>query len=215
MRKFNRREKEILSKICDIKMGELNMFSHFLQENIFTKSNGIALFIRPGEQDAILYISSDLSEKERKRKLDEFLELLALISYLNEERYVFMFQGENNQKNTLLVMHKEFDKISNSPPKFLLNEKGAHIKPKDASNIFDANDMEIFKGIIFKNNETPIYQIIVKNTLGILFPTEDLKEYVSNGYKDSSQIKHEQTMLISRLAILVAILISLIGVLCN
>ncbi|WP_433810249.1 hypothetical protein [Flavobacterium johnsoniae] len=96
MRKFNQREKEIIKKLSLITFSETEFFSHFLQTKYFTKDNNKALFIIPKHDKALLYVNKENFDDLNLRKIElgEFLELISLIIYLKENRYINIFQND-------------------------------------------------------------------------------------------------------------------------
>ena len=210
MREFNTREKKIIKNISIIKAGELRTFSNFLQENCFSLKDGTVFIFLPSQQIAILYIKSSFNDSEVRKKISEFLELISLTEYLRSERYIYSFQFACAQG--LNVMCKDFNKISQTPNKDINLNANYHIKPSDAGNIYDKNNAIKFKGFSFKKGESSIYDIMEKNLTSPFSPTEELKQFVKQGFKDNAQIKHEQTLFYSKLAIGVAFIFSFISI---
>jgi len=214
MREFNSREKSIIKKIASIAIGDLRTFSSFLQEDVFSVQNGTAFIFLPEKEIAIFYIKKSLNDSDTRMKISEFLELISLTEYLRKERYIHSFQF--GHAKGLNVMCKEFDNIhENVNKEICLNSIGHHIKPSDAGNIYDANNDVVFKGFAFAKNESSIYDIMENNLTSPFSPTEELKQFVKQGFKDSAQIKHEQTLFYSKIAIGVAVFFSLVSLLVN
>jgi len=214
MREFSNREKCTIEKIASIEVGDLRTFANFLQEDVFSIQNGTAFLFLPEKDIAIFYIKASLSESEKKVKISEFLELISLVEYLRLERYIHSFKFGHAEG--LNVMCKEFRSIAqNSAGDITLDEIGHHIKPSNPGNIYDANNQIVFTGFAFKKDESSIYDIM-ENTLSAPFsPTEELKQFVNHDFKDGAQIKHDQTLFYSKIAIGVAVFFSLISLLVN
>ena len=96
MRKFNDREKDIIKKLSEISFSDTEYFSHFLKTKYFTQNSNKALHILSRENKALLYVKEAIYDdnKLRKKELGEFLELISLIIYLRENRYINIFLND-------------------------------------------------------------------------------------------------------------------------
>lgn len=222
MREFSPREKAIIENITSIKASDLYTFSRFLQNCIFTEESGSALFFIHEKKVALFFVKTIYTEGEHRRKLSEFLELLFLLEYLENERYIYLLQS-NAAGTGLKAMHEGFDHLHQDPTTkdILLNQQGDKMTPSEAGFPFNKEGEKIFKGLSIEGDQ-PLYQILEAKLDAPFCCSEELRQYVKNGYKDVAQMRHEQSIKYTKVALgvaiitsVVSIILSTVGIICN
>lgn len=182
MRKFNEREKEIIKKLCLITFSETEFFSFFLQTKYFTKDNNKALFIIPKQNKALLYVKKEIFDNinSRKKELGEFLELISLIIYLKENRYINIYPNDEILKSELLIMKESFNSPSNDIPHIIkLNVEGDYIDTNNFLFIYNNQNNVIYQAIDVDSN---VYDLIINNFFGLLYVSEELVQLSNNNF---------------------------------
>jgi len=208
MREFNKREKSFIEKLVQIKPDSMTLCSRFLQEEFFTKSTGRALIIIPSKKHSLLYIKQEsFTNIEIARKtISEFLEILMLLSYLKDNRYITSIPV--SQISALYAMHSEFDaSIKQNGDVINLNEDGMHVLFSKIDEIRNVENEVVLKGLSLND----YYDFINEIVSSIILPTEDLIELVKNKFKSKEDRKHSQSMRIAWSGIVIAIIIGLVG----
>ena len=222
MREFSPSEKAIIEKITSVEASDLYTFSRFLQNCIFTEESGSALFFIHEKKVALFFVKTSFPDSEHRRKLSEFLELLFLLEYLENERYIYLLPS-NAATTGLKVMHEGFDQLHQNPDTkdVLLNRQGDRMIPSEAGFLFNKTGEKIFKGLSIEGSQ-PLYQILEAKLDAPFCCSEDLRQYVKNGYKDVSQMRHEQSIKHTKIALgvalitsVISIVLSTVGIICN
>ncbi len=211
MREFSRAEKEIIEKITSLETSDLFTFSRFLQNCIFTETSGSALFFIFEKKVALFFVKTSYSDIEHRKKLGEFLELIFLLEYLESERYIYLLPSKSEGKG-LAVMHEKFDCITqNINKQVMLNMAGDKMIPSEAGFLFNKKDEKIFKGLSIEGDQ-PLYELLASKLNAPFCCSEELRHYVRNGYKDVSQLHHEQSIRYTKIALGIAIVTSIISI---
>src|SRR5690625_142863 len=101
MRAFNDREKEIIKMLAKINLANTEFFSSFLHKNYFTVESKKALFVYTNQKTVLLYLKNELFNDltKRREELGKLFELLSLISYLKEKRYISIYPNHDVLKS--------------------------------------------------------------------------------------------------------------------
>jgi len=211
MKTFNKREKAILDMLVNISNESPEFFSFHLQNSYFRNLTASALFVLPQTKQIILYIPKiDFQDPNKRKKIMiEFLEFLSLIKFLKNERFIDVIQLADITQ-PLYIMGKGFDKAQEDPvSKFIiLNDQGDHIDPNQFQLIMDSNSDVIFEGSGLTNE---IYQQIIENCMGLLFVSEDLKEFVKNKYKSKEDLRYKYGQIATWTGIGLALVFGILG----
>jgi hypothetical protein len=195
MRKFNEREKEIIKKLSLITFSETEFFSFFLQTKYFTKDNNKALFIIPKQNKALLYVNKENFDNinSRKKELGEFLELISLIIYLKENRYINIYPNDEILNSELLIMKDSFNSTSNVIPNIIkLNVDGDYIDTNNFSFIYNNNNNVIYQAIDVDSN---VYDLIKNNFFGLLYVSEELIQLSNNNFISEEESRFKTQLL--------------------
>ncbi|WP_159023275.1 hypothetical protein [Formosa sp. L2A11] len=212
MRTFNEREKEVLKMLYNISNDKLELFSFHLQHKYFKDLTNSALFLFPKREEVILYIPKVHFDDLEKRKsiMMEFMEFLSLISFLKEERFINIIPNEDVGKSELHIMRKDFNnpKIEQSTQNIILNENGDYIDTKQAHLILDSDSEIIFEGV---GLQKLIYNQVTENCMGLLFVSEELKEFVRNKYMSKEDLRYKRSQIATWIGISLAIIFGILG----
>lgn len=197
MRPFNDNEKAYIKSITKMKSGSMNDFSihSYLESTFFTDSNKRALLLDQENKNVLFLINPDAFQNEQLfgQELHEFFEIINLLSYLNENRYISIIPVSNNS-NSFLCFYKTADnQRQDRDNKKILNSEGDYFLSNNADNIYDKEDKVILKGINFSE----YFNLISNNLLGLIFPSEELINLVNNGFISSEDRKHNQNIKIA------------------
>jgi hypothetical protein len=210
MREFNFREKKQIRLLTEISFENVELFSHFLQEKYFTKTSNIALFILAQQNSSLLYFKKEIFDdiKKRKQEYGEFLELISLIKYLKENRYITIF--DIDKKNDIYVLKQDFLPIPN-PDKiqFLNNQNILTIDPGAPVNITNENNDIIYCAHTLDKS---INDFILENFTGLAYVSEDLKYFVKNNFKTKEDIRFINTQSATWISIFLATIIGLYSI---
>jgi hypothetical protein len=213
MRKFNIREKEFLKLLEKISKDDLEFFSFFLQNDYFQNGNNSALVVLPQQKEALLFIKKDIFDdlKLRKFEIRNFIEMLALVEYLKQNRLIDLIPNPQSQLPSMHVMRKDFNSISQvtTTSNIILNQVGAHLKFPDMSKIYNAQNEIIFEAVSLGKYT---YELIIKDFMGLLFVSEELKYFVQKGFKSEDDLRYKYGQIATWLSISMALLFGLIGI---
>lgn len=210
MREFNKREQSIMRKLAEIDVSSMSTCSRFLQDNFFTKNNGKALIVNHNTKDVLYYIEPNLfNDINEVRKCNhELFELLVLLSYLKENRYVSIITT-TKPSAPFEALHSEFDSsISQNGNRIILNSKGDYLLTNQLDLIKDKNNQTILKGGLLNN----YYDLIYSNVFGLIIPSEELLELVKHNFKSKEDRKHNQNIFIAWTGITIAVILGVLGI---
>lgn len=177
-RTFNAREKLIIKNIITVAPAGPVLMNHLLEKFFFTEKNGRALIIQAQAQYAVFFLHNNLFDDEqvKKKELEEFLELITLISYLRYHGYISLYRDEKTKEKSMVFIQDNFNNPIPSKGSILLNPKGDYtIKP---DTIHDKNNEVIYKGVVF---DSDTYDMILSCTTGALLVSHSLKEITGKG----------------------------------
>src|SRR5690554_6330955 len=181
MRTFNKREKKVLKLLVEISDEKFEYFSFFLQHKYFTKENNSALFLITKQKKALLYLKADSFNDldKRKKEIVKFIEFVSLIQNLKENRFINIIPSPQSITPELLIMKEHFNapKQDGDGKDIILNEQNDHIKFSDISKIYNSKNKVEYIAV---GLEDPMYDLIIDNFMGLLFVSEELKEFVKN-----------------------------------
>lgn len=192
MRKFNPREKEIIRSLARIELDNINFFSYFLQENYFTASSNQALFVLTKQKMVFLYLKDDVFNNmvARKEELGKLFELLSLLSYLRENRYITIYPNSEATDSELHIMRQDFNNPNKvTDIKVLLNNDGVYFETSNADKICDSKGNTLFQAIKLDEH---VYNLVMENVMGLLYVSEDLKDLVSNNFQTTDDIRFKK-----------------------
>lgn len=195
MRAFNDSEKAMLKLITAINRGSMTTCDRFLQDNFFTKQFGRAMIVDHTQKLVRYYIdASSFGNITKVREANhDLFEVLNLLAYLKERRYVTIVTASNPISNAQ-GMYSDFDINSYiKQNRTILSNSGIYIKHSNTDEIYDSNNKLILKGGLL--NE--YYDFIRENVFGLIFPSEELIQFVKKEFKTAEDIKHEENISIA------------------
>lgn len=196
MRKFNENEKKIIEKIIAFQDGNPISFIDFLKEQYFIDYDKPALILDNSLKKAIFFIKRD---KNRNKELSEFYEIIFLCSYLKENRYLNHISAKTIPKFQFINKKFNISAYSTIDDDQKLNNNGDYYR-RSTAKIF-------VEHIIFEKIELDIeiYHFIINDLNGILFISEELKDYVNNKFRTQEEKNFNTSKVISITGIVVAI----------
>ena len=210
MRKYNQVEKDFLKLLIKISNEDTEFLSYFLQKHYFTKQKGLALVVLTAQKEILLYMKKDIFDNlsKRKKELINFINILHLIDYLKNNRLISILENKQAYKVNAHFMYENFDQPIQNNNLLQLNSQGLYININDPSKIYDQNKNITFEAIKLDNN---IYDLVMNNFFGLLFVSEDLKEYVNNGFKSTVDLRYKRAQITTWVSIFIAFLFGLLG----
>jgi len=214
MRAFNKREKEIISMLAKVNLANTDFFSYFLQKNYFTIKSKKALFVLTKQKTVFLYLEKDLFNdlNKRKEELGKLFELLSLIIYLKENRYITIYPNPEVLKSDLHVMRDDFNSISTTnedPTIVLLNKEGLFLRTGNPENIYDSENNIVFIAVSLGED---VYNLIIENFMGLLYVSEELVELTKRDFKSQEDVRFKKQQVATWVSIFIALLLGLWGV---
>jgi len=210
MRSFSDYEKRVLDQLCRVDPTELVTISKFISDQIFTRQSDLVLAFLPQRGEAILYMKGSIEDASNRQRMVDFLEVIALIEYLRSERYIHNIHFTATAQ--LFIMGEGFNDLSkNDQGDIVLDNQGHHIKPDDAGWIYNSNDGREYQGLIFKKNESSLFDVIGSFVSSPLVPTQELRDFVDNGYKTKEDLRYVQSKRYTKWALGVAILFGVVS----
>jgi hypothetical protein len=207
MRKFNKNEQLFFNNLNRYSNEDPHTFVHFLKIKYFNDFHTPSLIINNTTKTVFFYTKKGTTLEQRNKLLSKFYEILFLCVHLKENRYINIIP--NNITPTVEYVNNEFSSTSysNLKPKQILNDQGDYYD-NSTRNIYNNNQSLIFEHIKL-HEET--YNLIHENLNGVLFVSEDLKEYVKNNFKTKEERNFifAQTMVV--IGIISAIIIGVYG----
>jgi hypothetical protein len=212
MRKYSKSEQKFLKLIDKVSDGDLEFFSYYLQNEYFTCERNTALYIIPLKQKALLYIKKDVFDdlSLRKKELKHFLEIISLCEFLKQNRYITIIPSNHVQQVLLPIMHKDFDDVkqANLTSDITLNQNGLHLKTPDLNTIYDSQNNVVYKAVSLGKHT---YKLLIDNFMGLLFVSEELKDFIKSGFKSKSDIRYKYGQFATWISILIALTFGVIG----
>jgi hypothetical protein len=212
MRKYSKTEQKFLKLIDKVSDGDLEFFSYYLQNEYFTSQRNTALFIIPPKQEALLFIKKDAFDDLalRKKELKHFLEIISLCEFLKQNRYIDIIPSNHVQKIPLHIMHKDFDDVkqTNQTSNITLNQNGLHLKTPDLSKIYDSQNNVVYEAVLLEKHT---YNLLIDNFMGLLFVSEELKDFIKSDFKSKSDIRYKYGQFATWTSILIALTFGVIG----
>jgi hypothetical protein len=210
MRKYNRIEKDFLKLLVKINNEDAEFLSYFLQKYYFTKQKNSALIVLTVQRETLLYIKKEIFDdlSKRKKELIKFINILHLIDYLKDNRLISILENQQAHAINAHFMYEDFNQPKLQNNNLQLNSQGLYIDISDPSKIYDQNQRIIFEAIKLDNN---IYDSIMNNFFGLLFVSEDLKEYVNNDFKSTEDLKYKKAQIATWVSIFIAFSFGLLG----
>lgn len=206
MRKFNNREKEIITQLSKLPFEKGDTFSCFLHKNYFTKESKNALVITK-DRDALLYVKEDVFKDFdfRRNKIGHLFEILTLIEYLEDNRYVNIL--EIGVKSGIYALHETFTEISMKADKIILNSEGDYFSTNDGLYIL-SKDNEI----LFEAMNLPNFNLVSKYLNRVIFVTEELHHLVKNNFIDDETRRYNGQQVSAIIGIIISIILGLYAI---
>lgn len=100
MRAFNDREKDIIRKLVNLREEYGGSMPDFLSSYVYGAQSGTALVVDNDAQElTVVSTADDFDERvdNEREEVENFYELLALVAYLKEERFISIFNLAKEQ----------------------------------------------------------------------------------------------------------------------
>ena len=209
MRPFNKNEIRIIENLSKLDPNKIQTCTRFLQETFFTQESKMALIIKHDTKDLLFYIDAKLfsDREEINKKNHDLFELINLLDYLKNLRYITIVSPSEKFSN-FEALHSDFNNLRiENGNKLILNDSGDYLMTGKPEIILDSGNNEKLKA----NKLNEYYDYIYKNMFGLIFPSEELIDFVEQDYKTKEDRKHNQNINYSRTGIVIAVLLGLLG----
>jgi GH25 family lysozyme M1 (1,4-beta-N-acetylmuramidase) len=189
MRAFTEIEKRFIRRLVSMPADGVFSISQLLAQTLFTKRYRRALILQTEARFAVLYIHAEIFKDENLRKKETalFLDILSLIRYLRDQRYISLFIGTTTR---LKPMYFWQDVVTYPVPKkdkVVLNDNGYYTAHPEF--ICDKNDRVVYQGILF---DTDAYDMMAENLVGSVYISRALRELVQRNFRSKEDIRFEK-----------------------
>lgn len=209
MRPFNENEIRIIENLSKLNPNKIQTCTRFLQDTFFTQESKMALIIKHDTKDLLFYIAPELFSdiEEINKKNHDLFELINLLDYLKNIRYITIVSPSEKFSNFEALHSDSNNLIIENENKLILNNSGDYLMTGNPEIIYDSGNNEKLKA--GKLNE--YYDYIYQNMFGLIFPSEELIDFVKHDYQTKEDRKHNQNINYSRTGIVIAVLLGLLG----
>lgn len=177
MRHFNKREKEIIEILVNRDFKTVNSFSAELNKMLFNEKNGAALMVDRAEKIVYLFIYNFEDEKCVKSRIGEFLELINLLLYLDENNLINILPQSNLPE--FFLLHDTFRLVDyDSGGKCILNGNGFSFDVGDMHYIYNREGIPVYRSYRFNGK---YYDLALRFFFGVIYPTAELCAFVERG----------------------------------
>ena len=147
----------------------------------------------------------------RKEELRDFIEIVSLVENLKADRYINLIPNPEAQNSSMHIMHESFNKPTqdSESSNIILNEEGMHLKYPDVSKIYNSNNEIEFEGVKLEEHT---HNLIMNNLMGLLFVSQELKDFVKNGFKSKEDIRYRNSHKATWFGLILALTFGLFGI---
>jgi len=210
MRPFNKNELKIIENLSKLDPEKIHTCTRFLQDTFFTSKSKLALIVKHDSRDLLFYIDFELfdNKEEINKKNHDLFELINLLDYLKSIRYLTIV-SPSEKLNKFEVIYSDFKipRFENNN-KLILNENGYYLYTNCPDIIYDSENNEKLKS--GKLNE--YYEYIYSNMFGLIFPSEELIDFVKHDFKTKDDRKHKQNLFVGWVGIGLALILGVLGI---
>jgi len=210
MRPFNKNELKIIENLSKLDPQKMHTCTRFLQDTFFTSKSKLALIVKHDSKDLLFYIDYELfdSKEELNKKNHDLFELINLLDYLKSIRYLTIV-SPSDKLNNFEALNSDFNNLRiENGNELLLNEDEYYLYTNSPEIIYDAKNNKILKS--GKLNE--YYDYIYSNIFGLIFPSEELIDFVKHDFKTKDDIKHKQNLFVGWVVISLALILGVLGI---
>lgn len=177
MRHFNKREKEIIEILVNRDFTTVNSFSAELEKFLFNEREGVALAVDRSEKILYLFIRNFEDLKFVKSRIGEFLELINLLCYLNDNNLINILP--HSSLPDFFLLHDTFRLVdSDSDGKCIVDGKGHYLSIKDLRYIYNREGVPEYKSFRFNEKYS---DLVLHLFFGVIYPTAELCAFVERG----------------------------------
>lgn len=180
MRKFSDHEKDVMRRLINIKPDNQNRFEGSLSSYVFTKDYELILCINEVTEQCSLYVPISTQYES----LHKFLELLFLIQFLKDSRYLMHLSVRQEEKNLFFISDNFQEGSEQTKDKVISKDRSLYINTKDWSFIYNKEEKATYKAVKFSKKGNPEeYDFILSSLTGVAYPHQSLVDFVENKYK--------------------------------
>jgi GH25 family lysozyme M1 (1,4-beta-N-acetylmuramidase) len=187
MKAFNDSEKDIIRRLMQAGGdGQAVLMHELLKTFYFREEYGRALIIQNQGEYAVFFLKPELFDDREKRngEVKRFLELIALLSYLNRKGYITVYR-HTTEKMYFIQDCFDAPKVVNN--QLLLTTKGYYSSSPDS--ICDSAKNTVYSGVIFRDDH---YRFILGTVTGTLLISDTLNDLLSSTETAASEVTPEK-----------------------
>ena len=165
MRSFNQKEEKIINIIRTMASNGSFTLKDFFEKTFFLEKEGRALIIQTIDNYSVLYLKKEIFESQNKKniEIEQFLELVSLVNYLNNLGLIHFFPTDHLKKDSMFFVQDQFNSPQPSPGNIILNNRGDYTSHPE--NILDKNDEIIYKGVFIDDKTNTFLATNIKSNL--------------------------------------------------
>lgn len=192
MRKFGPLEKEVIRWIVQQSTSKMTSFDRVLSDKFFNETYKMGFLISNSvtpDIPAILYIK-ECDEFMARICISQFLEVVSLVKYLEENRLVNVLNVEREKSKVFInLIHKNL----NLKDDYTVDDQGTFLDKVDKC-IKDSNKSIVYRPIKLSNEYK---EFGFKYFLNAIYPTEELRKLVERNFftEDEEALKIAQNSL--------------------
>ena len=198
---FKKSEKEIIKTIVKYG-GEVKSLADVINKSHLFEKKGIAII--PDSNNRIFLKKAKYNEHQQKEPLGYIAEFVSLINYLIEKRLIVIVPFN---ESVSLVIGKEHSRWGKHGV-IIVNDGEGYITPE--SNYFNyfENNQQAYWPCVGSEELVPLSKVL-RSWFTV---SQELKEMVKNNFKSEEQIRFEKQQFLTRVSIIVAIILGLLGI---
>lgn len=200
---FKKSEKEIIKAIVKYGSDDDRSLAEVLNASKLLEKKGIAII----SQSSRYYVFVDKKKydyEESNKAFGYIAEIMSLVSMLIENRYIVMIPFASSYTDAIGI-----EGLKPFKPDLFTTKDGEKICLEDRNvNWFDGNHQQKCWPFHFEEKQMPMMHFF-------RFPfsvSQELKDLVKHNFKSEEQIRFEKQQLLTRVSIIVAIILGLLGI---
>ena len=148
------------------------------------------------------------NEIERAIYIKKLWSLIALIEYLDEQRYIKKIPITSHPNNIEIMSGKFENTTYITENKRSLNNVGDYILLNNPIFIYDKNDNPVLQSVLWND----IYEPVSKLFTSIIYPSENIKHLIENNFESEEDHRFRQQQCLTWIGITISFILGLFSI---